>query len=1465
MEGGAVSMSSIDDRIVNMQFNNAQFQKGISQTNASLKELKGNLRLDGATDGIGKVQAAADRFSLGRMESALQNISSKFSAFGAVGFSVIQNLTNAALNAGKSMVGALVDPIVQGGEKRAAALQQANFQFRGLGLDIQATMNAALAAVKGTAFGLDDAALAAGQFGASGIVAGAGLETALRAVSGVAAQTGSSYESVAQIFEKVAGNGRLMGDDLLQLSSRGVNAAATLAKSMGTTESSVREMVTDGKISFQQFSDAMNDAFGANAAKANELYSGALSNMNAALARLGATVQGQRLFSLRDIFNALGPLIDNVTAALMPLINAFNAFQAASSATTVNAIDHWFGPGLVVSIQNIVQAILAIGKAIGGGFRQIFPDNTENQLKAIAVFLQNLTAALIPGTKAAGELQRSFAGFFALFDIAGQIIGSFIRMIAQLFGFIGDGSGDFLSITANIGDFIVKVDQVLKQGQFFTKFFQVIGSVLEVPIGILRTFVAVLASLAPFLSPSNWNTSGIDKFADDVKTRFSGLIQLGNIMNAFWAGVVAAATVAWGVIKVIFSYVGAAIKAAVGIISGVLNGLSFDDALQTVNTGLFAGLLVIIKKFTDVLKGVFEGNGGIVGAIKGVFGALTDQIKAMTAQTNAKTLTQIAIAIALLAASAVALSLVDTLKLAQALGAIAALMGSLIGVFAALQGIMGTKGTARLIAVAVTMDLIAGAILVLAGAVAILAALPFDRLSAAVGVIIVLLGALVGALWSLNSIGPRVIVGVAAISILAPAMVLLAGAIAILAAIPMDRLASAMGAMILALGAFIGTLWSITKIGPGVILATTAIAILAPAMVILATALAILGSVPLGNLAQALGAFIIVLGAMVGTLWSLSKIGPQVLIAAAAIAIISGALIGLVGAIAALAALPLANLAAGVGAFIIVMAALVGSLVILSGLDGPMIIAAVALAMVAGAINLVVGAVAVFAAMPMENLIQGIAALAIVLGILVVSVMILGGLAEFALAGAGALIIIAAALAIISPAIVLLGTMDWDSIGRMAATLGIAIAILSVGGVLLVPASVGFLLMGVALLLLGTGIKAAGEGIVALSVGIAALVVVGAGGLALMASAIDIFIQKLPLLGVGFGAAIVSMVVTIGAQAPSMITAFVNIILAMLSAINLVVPDIINTATLLIISFVNALVILIPFLADAGLQIIEGVLGAIAEHIGDIALLATEIVANFIDGIANGLPRIINSGINLIIKFINGLANGIRDNRSRMEAAGANLLDALTDGMTSGISNAVNRVVSAARRLAAAIPDAIAKVLHINSPSKVTMEQGQFVGDGVAIGMDNRVSNVDDSARNLGNTAIKGLKDSLSGVSDFVGDNLDMAPTIRPVIDLSAVKSGVASIPGLMPKAPSISLDTSNNVASSVSLQEQARNAQLVLETTKKEQPSGSTINFTQNNNSPKALSTSEVYRNTKNQLSTLKEDLGVVDQSRST
>ena len=590
-------MSSIDERIVELQFRNAQFEQGIKTTIESLERLESSLQVN--TGGLQEsVRGIADN---------LETVKSRFGAFGAIGFSALNTLTNAAIGAGKSMASALVDPIVEGGKKRALNIAQAKFQFEGLGMDIEATMADALYAVKDTAFGLDEAAVAASNFGATGMRAGDEMRNALRGISGVAAMAGASYTDVANIFGKVAGQGRLMGDDLNRLAARGINAAATLATQMGISEGAVREMVTKGKISFAEFSSAMNVAFGDQATKANELYTGALSNVRAALARIGASFAAPKFEAQRRMLVALIPIIDNVHAALKPLISVYTELVGQ----VADRVEKFFGnqigvfANFMASLQkwvqgfaNIYVAIRSYLAPIGSAFASVFSPKSipfTQWANAFARFTERLRA----GSETADKIKRAFSGFFSIFKIGFDILGGGIRIIVSFFAAllgkpmqgVGKLSDFFLDLFANVGDVITRFREWMHEGDRFNKIISAIQSGIKVAADVLRDFGSRLGDVWQAIRAGDW--------------------------GAFKAGMASAMSV-FNPFKEKLAGLGAMAMTALGNVAG-----SIGDWFKGLDLGFFDFLAGIFDKLSEKLEEVKENITDVKPEID------TDALKAM--------------------------------------------------------------------------------------------------------------------------------------------------------------------------------------------------------------------------------------------------------------------------------------------------------------------------------------------------------------------------------------------------------------------------------------------------------------------------------------------------------------------------------------------------------------------------------------------------------------------------------------------------------------------------------------------------------------------------------------------------------------------------------------------------------------------------------------------------------------------
>lgn len=265
----------------------------------------------------GDIGDAVSKASRKGSNTLISKIGGAFGKIGKVGTGAIATIA-----------GGITALAAKGGFTRALNIENAQAKLKGLGHDsasVTEIMNDALASVKGTAFGLGDAATVAASLSASGVKEGGELTQVLKTVADTAQISGRSLTDIGTIFGSVAARGKLQGDDMLQLMSSGIPVLQMLGKHLNKTSAEVSDMVSDGKIDFQTFADAMQEGLGGAAQSAGTTFTGALANVKAALSRLGETAATPILNGLRGLFNQAIPLIDAFTAAASPTLEKVGA------------------------------------------------------------------------------------------------------------------------------------------------------------------------------------------------------------------------------------------------------------------------------------------------------------------------------------------------------------------------------------------------------------------------------------------------------------------------------------------------------------------------------------------------------------------------------------------------------------------------------------------------------------------------------------------------------------------------------------------------------------------------------------------------------------------------------------------------------------------------------------------------------------------------------------------------------------------------------------------------------------------------------------------------------------------------------------------------------------------------------------------------------------------------------------
>lgn len=330
----------------------------------------------------------------------------------------------------------------KGGIDRALNIEQAQFKLKQMGMDVEKVMASCNTAVTGTAFSLASAATSASMLGSSGVQAGEQMTRSLQASSGIAAMAGRSMEDVSRVFSKVAAQGRVQGDEMMQLSEMGINAFDALAKHLGMTQSEVRELVSKGKVDFQTFSDAMYATFGEAAYGANDTFQGAMSNVMAALSRVSEKFASPALQGLKSVFQSAIPAINAFSEAIDPVAEKFAGLASALSAQVVNGIN-----AFTDTLKNTGNVMAAFKAGLLGTFEDT----------AIGSLIEKITgfiAAVKMGTSPITLLQNYWAEFVRsvegteAFQKVSKVLEKLPQPVKDLLEVIQNGGGQVIAFAA---------------------------------------------------------------------------------------------------------------------------------------------------------------------------------------------------------------------------------------------------------------------------------------------------------------------------------------------------------------------------------------------------------------------------------------------------------------------------------------------------------------------------------------------------------------------------------------------------------------------------------------------------------------------------------------------------------------------------------------------------------------------------------------------------------------------------------------------------------------------------------------------------------------------------------------------------------------------------------------------------------------------------------------------------------
>lgn len=286
--------------------------------------------------GVGYLSIVADTSRIpGQVTSALggaqQSANSAGEGMGSRLAAGLGKTLKVGVGAAAVATGGLIAGAITKGIGRLTAIDDAEDKLRGLGhsaTSVDKIMENALAAVKGTSFGLGDAATIAAGAVASGIKPGAELERTLKLTGDAATIAGTSIGEMGGIFNKVAASNKIQGDVIAQLGDKGIPILQLLGKEMGKSAADVSALASKGKIDFATFQNAMERGLGGAALTAG---GASIENVNAALGRFGATLAGPAFRQAPKAYEAITDALDKLDAKSKPIMASSKRTSTANT------------------------------------------------------------------------------------------------------------------------------------------------------------------------------------------------------------------------------------------------------------------------------------------------------------------------------------------------------------------------------------------------------------------------------------------------------------------------------------------------------------------------------------------------------------------------------------------------------------------------------------------------------------------------------------------------------------------------------------------------------------------------------------------------------------------------------------------------------------------------------------------------------------------------------------------------------------------------------------------------------------------------------------------------------------------------------------------------------------------------------------------------------------------------------
>lgn len=1271
--------TTVDERVVEMRFDNKQFEQNIQTSLSSLDKLKKSLNLEGAAKGLETVNDAANKCSgnMSPLSNAVETVRVRFSALEVMAITALQNITNSALAAGKNLVSAFtIDPIKTGFEEYETQINAvqtilANTSSKGTTLD---QVNNALDELNHyadmTIYNFTEMTRNIGTFTAAGV----DLDTSVAAIKGIAnlaAVSGSNSQQASTAMYQLsqalaAGTVKLqdwnsvvnagMGGQVFQDALKETAKVHGIAiDEMIKDEGSFRETLSKGWLT----SDILTETLAKFTGDLNEdqlRTMGYTDDQIKSIMEMGKTANdaATKVKTFTQLFDTLKEAaqsgwtqsweiivgdFEEAKELLTEVSDTFSAVINASADARNKMLQDWKDLGgrtmMIEAVKNVFEGLVSVAKPVREAFNEIFPPMTGKQLAEITERIRDLTAKFKMGEESSKNLKNTFKGVFAVLDIVGQAFKAVAGGVGELIGLFLPAGNGVLSLTGSFGEYLVKLDETVKKTDVFGKAVSTVVDIVKIAITFVKTAGEKVKEFGK-TAGEKFDFPGFELFHSFLERVHDRMAQIGDGAGKMKSGVIVAFEMMgealekckflkvmealWTAVKVIAGGIADAVGTMMGTLAEKLGNADFSGVLDVLNSIAVGGIALSISKFlksvTEPLEGlsdILEGVTGILDGVRGCFEAYQTNLKAGT-------LLKIGAAIALLAGSIVAISLIDSDKLSVSLGAITVLFANLLGAMAIFNKI--SSDTGKVSKACTAMIAMSVAVSILAGALKKVSDLDWGELARGLVGIAGLTTIVVASSKTMASGQKQVMKGATSLIIFGAAIKILASACRDLSKLQWDELGrglTGVGVLFAEIAVFL----RVAKFNGKMLSTATGIVILAAAMKVLASACKDFGQMEWSEIGKGL-AGIGGLLAELAVFTNLAGNAKHVMSTGVALIAIGAAMKIFASAVKDFGQLQWDEIGRGLTAM---GGALAEVAIAVNLMPKNMIGIGTGLVIVGGALEIIANCMSKFGGMQWEEIGRGLTIMGGALAELAISLNFMKG----TLGGSAALLVASGALAVLAPVLSILGALSWEAIAKGLISIAGAFTIIGVAGAVLTPLvptilalSGAFALIGVGVLTIGAGLLAAGTGLSALAIGFTALATAGAAGATAIVAALTVIVTG------------------IAGLIPAVLTKVGEGIIAICKVIAAGAPAIGEAVKAVVLTLIDVFVSCVPQLADGALQLVVGVLAALVTYTPQIVDLAFKFLIGILEGIASNLPSLIKAGVDVLVAFFAGIVDALR-------------------------------------------------------------------------------------------------------------------------------------------------------------------------------------------------------------------------------